>query len=540
MVRLHGTPSPAIEAAAREASAWRSAGHSCAFVSPELRPELLGSRVIGEPGAERPLILDPANRLYLHRYWQYEQRLAEAIGARVAAAPPALDAALLEADLHKFLPVEKPDRAADQRAAARTAAGSRFCLITGGPGTGKTRTVAVVLALLASQAAGKPLRVLLAAPTGKAAIRLTESIRQVLDTIAPGTLPGLEAMTLHRLLGLTPNSAHPRWDEAHPLAADTVIVDEASMIDLALMAKLFAAVPPAARLILLGDSDQLASVETGHVLGDICAAGREAPQGPLGGSICELRENFRVQRDSDRVRELSGLVNAGAAEQAVELLESLPTPDLTGKPLPPASRLAEHLAEPIVAGFRAALSAASPAEALAALGSFRLLCALREGPYGVANLNRMAESALARAGLLVPEKRHYSGRVIMVLRNDYQLRLYNGDIGILLPDPASGGDLRAWFPGEKGGARALPPSRLPDHETAWAMTVHKSQGSEFSRLLLILPDQDTPVLTRELIYTAITRARIGVELWSRPEVLAAAIHRQTRRTGGLREKLRGT
>jgi exodeoxyribonuclease V alpha subunit len=422
---------------------------------------------------------------------------------------------------------------------------SNLCLITGGPGTGKTRTIAVILALLhrqAERAGAEPPRILLAAPTGKAAIRMTESIRRLLEEFpdSAASLAG-DAATLHRLLGLTPDSPLPRYHAAHPLAADLVIVDEASMIDLALMAKLFAAVPATARLILLGDRDQLASVEAGRVLGDICAAalspGAPTAGAPLPIAMVELRENFRFAAESG-IRRLSVRVNAGDAEGALSLLDENRSDDLRSSLLPIPDLLGETLRTRVIAGFRPALEAPTPAEALDALAQFRILSAVREGPFGVVNLNRLTEAALARAGLIALGPRHYRGQPIMVLRNDYNLRLFNGDIGLMLPDETSDGALKAFFRGADGELRRLQPARLPEHETAWAITVHKSQGSEFDRLLFVLPDEDRAILTRELVYTAITRARSGVEIWHRPAILKAAIARRTLRLSGLTDAIR--
>jgi len=553
LLRLNGAPSESLERAAAMVSAWRSDGHSCMPLAElgdvaVLRRELFETRVVGRPDEWKPLILDGADRLYLHRYWKYEQSLAASIRARLAAPPPAADPERLLEDLSRLLPPAASgagDKTADQRAAIQAAFSSNLCVITGGPGTGKTRTIAVILALLhrqAERAAAEPPRVLLAAPTGKAAIRMTESIRRLLEEFpdSAASLAG-DAATLHRLLGLTPDSPLPRYDAAHPLAADLVIVDEASMIDLALMAKLFSAVPPTARLILLGDRDQLASVEAGRVLGDICAAAKSplgaAPDAPLPIAMVELRENFRFAAESG-IRRLSELVNAGDADGAIHLLKEGRFEDLKSAPLPIRDLLGEALRAQAVAGFRPALEAATPAAALEALAQFRILCAVREGAFGVANLNRLTETALARAGLITLGARHYQGQPIMILRNDYNLRLFNGDIGLILPDETADGALRAFFRAADGQLRRLQPARLPEHETAWAITVHKSQGSEFDRLLFILPDEDRPLLTRELIYTAITRARSGVEIWHRPAVLKAAIARRTLRMSGLADAIR--
>jgi exodeoxyribonuclease V alpha subunit len=552
MLRLHGTPHPMLERAAQMVSAHRGEGHICVTIPPEEAEELRATRVVGAPGDFKPLILDAHGRLYLHRYWQYEAQLAAAIRARIGSEA-AFDARLLQRGLARLF--GKATQDADwQRVAAETAVRRNFCVITGGPGTGKTWTIVAVLALLHEQCAarGEKLRVALAAPTGKAAARMKESIQRTMTSDlrfadAHGPLEH-EATTLHRLLGTVPDSPYFRHDAERPLAVDAVIVDEASMVDLALMAKLFAAVPASARLILLGDKDQLASVEAGYVLGDIC----DAPQPE---HIVELRRNRRFAEGSG-IQRLSRAVNAGDADAALAQLET-PHADLSSTSLPRPAALAEALRAQVLDGYRACLETDDPHTALSRLGAFRILSAVRRGPFGVENLNRLAEQALADAGLIERETARvgqtfslpvgdrgqnvratfYRGRPVLITVNDHQLGLFNGDVGMLLPDPEAGGELRAWFLDAAGKLRRILPARLPAHETVFAMTVHKAQGSEFQRVLFLLPDRDTPVATRELVYTAITRGRDAVELWHRPEMLRAAIARRTERASGLREAL---
>jgi exodeoxyribonuclease V alpha subunit len=291
-------------------------------------------------------------------------------------------------------------------------------------------------------------------------------------------------------------------------------------------------VPETARVVLLGDKDQLASVEAGNVLGDICAPSAASP---LRAHIVELRRNRRFADDSG-IQRLSQCVNAGDAEGALALLEEKHR-DISASPLPAPALLGEALRERVLAGWRAALETDDPRAALEHFGAFRILCALRRGPFGVANLNRLAEQTLAEAGLIEPGETFYRGRPVLITSNDYTLHLFNGDVGLLLPDPEARGELRAWFLDAAGALRRILPARLPEHETAFAMTVHKSQGSEFRRVLLVLPDRDTPVATRELVYTGMTRAREAVELWHHEPVLRAAIARRTERHSGLRDAL---
>ncbi|HYV30297.1 MAG TPA: exodeoxyribonuclease V subunit alpha, partial [Candidatus Binatia bacterium] len=435
-----------------------------------------------------------------------------------------------------------------------------------GPGTGKTHTVGVLLALLLEQARGQPLRIALAAPTGKAAARLQESIKKLKPGLPCGdeikaALPE-EAFTVHRLLGSLPDSACLKYNAENPLPFDVVVVDEASMVDLALMSKLFAATAPAARIILLGDKDQLASVEAGAVLGDICHGafdcqlpiadcrlGSIQPALPLAfppianrnlaGCIAQLRKNYRFGADNG-ILALSTAINRGDAERALELL-SAAGKELAGirwAALPTPNQMKERLREQVLGGFGDMLRAPDPRSALQGLNRFRILCALRQGPHGVETSNRLVELILAEAGLISTHSQWYSGRPVMVTRNDPHLKLFNGDIGIILPAGATG-EPRAWFLGADNALRSLLPLRLPAHETVFAMTVHKSQGSEFENVLLVLPDRVNPVLTRELVYTGVTRASRRVELWFTPPVFRAAVARRVERTSGLREALWG-
>ena len=522
--RLAGGTAPELRLVAMCASRARTEGNICVLLAEiaamegvpglaSLRKKLRASGVVGAPGDFAPLILDLQDRLYLRRYWEYEHQLAQAILSRTTAATPSVGG---ETDL--------------QEVAAEKAVSRAFTVITGGPGTGKTRTVMTILRQLRAQAGGEKLRIKLAAPTGKAAARLTESVREVDEK--------LSATTIHRLLGYLPGSPYFRHDAKHPLHADVVIVDEASMVDLALMAKLVAAVPPKARLVLLGDRDQLASVEAGNVLADICAAAESAqPKEPLHGAVVELRRNYRFAEAGDIYR-VSTAINSGEAEAALSALRQTADSAVSWESLPETPRLAEALRARVVAGFRSFLEMRDPLNALQSLDQFRILCAVRHGTFGIEYLNAIAEEVLAEAGLLKPRRGWYSGQPIMITQNDYNLALFNGDSGIILPDPAEGGELRAFFFSAEGKIRRFLPSRLPVHETAFAMTVHKSQGSEFGKVLLVLPENDAPILTRELLYTGLTRAREGVEIWASEAVLRASIARRVVRASGLQEALR--
>ena len=608
--RLAGGNNLELALAAALVSRNRSEGHICldlavvagkpfqeradnaaqAVVCPDLvswTQKLRASLVVGAPGEFRPLILDEAGRLYLHRYWEYERALAAEIKRRAGEFPLAIDEKVLNECVDRLFPdgavlgvhasacsefdtlkgghrthfqsSGKGEEVDWQKVAALTAARRQFCVISGGPGTGKTRTLVRILVLLLELARGKPLRMAVAAPTGKAAARIQDEIRAAKEQLPcanaiKAQLPE-QATTIHRLLGATPDSAFFRHNAKNPLPVDVVIVDEASMVDLALMAKLFAAIPASAKVILLGDKDQLASVEAGAVLGDICAGGfseggvprRLARQGlaelappadvtarpALTDCIVQLRKSYRFGEDS-AIHRLSSAINDGGAPRAVEILNESRAPEsgVAWVKLPEPARLKSALKEKLLAGFQAYFKATDARAALQELSRFRILCALRAGPYGVVRVNELAEEIFEEAGLIRQTGSWYLRRPVMVTRNDYTLRLFNGDTGAILPD-AGGGVPRAFFLGTEGELRAVLPARLPEHETAYAMTVHKSQGSEFERVLIVLPDRDVPILTRELLYTGITRARAGVEIWAGEDVLAAAIGRRVSRSSGL-------
>ncbi|MBC7962406.1 MAG: exodeoxyribonuclease V subunit alpha [Steroidobacteraceae bacterium] len=531
----------------------------------ELQKQLAGTRAVGAPGQYKPLVLDGDGRLYLYRYWKYERDLARVILEKAGSPGSDLDEALLGEGLRRLFPFSAGEGSDWQKIAALAAVQKRFCVISGGPGTGKTSTVVKIIALLLEQAKEKSLRIALAAPTGKAAARLKESIRLMKEKLdcsaAIKSLIPEEVTTIHRLLGVRAGSVRFRHSQDNLLPYDVVIVDEASMVALPLMAKLAVALKGDARLILLGDRDQLASVEAGAALGDICGSGRketfsggfvefvksvageQIPADPSAGAdfpLCDslvvLKRNYRFGVDSG-IGAVARAVNAGQGPSAIALLKEEGHPDSSWQDVPSADRLKQALAEKIVSGYGPYLAAGSPAEALERFDSFRILCALRQGPYGVAGLNALVEEILAEKGLIGRHNRWYVGRPVMVTVNDYQLKLFNGDIGIVLPDPENGGNPRVWFPALEGGLRSVSPVRLPTHETVYAMTVHKSQGSEFDRLLLLLPDRDSEALSRELIYTGITRAKKEVEIWGDQAVFIEAVSRKIDRKSGLGEAL---
>jgi exodeoxyribonuclease V alpha subunit len=523
---------------------------------------LRGSGVVGAPGEAQPLILDGAGRLYLAKYFGFEQAIAAGLLSRLGYRDD-VDGSRLAVLLARHFPGAAPDDG--QQLAAALAVLRTLTVISGGPGTGKTHTVARILAILLELAGDAPLRIRLAAPTGKAAARLAESLHAARAQLAadPATaavaerLPA-EAATLHRLLGYRPAGGF-RHGPDNPLAVDVLVVDEASMVDVPLMARLLQAVPPDARVVLLGDRDQLASVEAGSVLGDICnhgvptawsddlavhlrALGLAPPRACAGARAGPMADGLVVLTESRRFHPGSGIgalaraTNAGDPAAALAVFEE--AGDVRWRELA-AKDLVEAVAGEVTRSLADYRRAADPVESMRRFNSFRMLCAVREGPWGVAAANAEVERVLGRLGLAEPKGGHYAGRPVLITQNDYALQLFNGDVGLLLPDADAGGALRAFFVQSGDRVRRVLPSRLPAHETCFAMTVHKSQGSEFDRVVLLLPDHDSPVLTRELVYTAVTRARQSVEVWSPRAILEQAIARRVRRSSGLREALWG-
>lgn len=586
LTRLSGTGSENLFLAAALASHYQGLGHICCDLSglagktlvegepdspvcPELERWSEGlekEKVVGRPGAYKPLILN-GSRLYLYRYWEYENKLIDFLKERTAAGAGPTDEAVLRAGLTRLFPPPDAEGTDWQKVAALASVWRNYCVISGGPGTGKTFTVAKILALLLEQENSGTQRMALAAPTGKAATRLQEAIRKAQEGLncpdrVRAAMP-LEAFTLHRLLRPVPESPYFYYDSKNPLPFEVVVIDEASMVDLALLSKLVQALPPGSKLILLGDKDQLASVEAGAVLGDICGLGEN--QG-FSRDFCEFYERVTGERldggaKEDRGTEMrdgiislkksyrfgpsSGIgavsraVNAGDGAGAYALMRDEAAPDMRWRDLPRPEALMAALKDPAVSGFSGYFQPGGAEAIFECFGRFRILCALREGPYGVRTLNLLIEQLLRQEGLIRTTGRWYPGRPVMVTRNDYQLRLFNGDMGITLPDTEGTRELRVFFPSPDGGVRKFLPLRLPEHETVYALTVHKSQGSEFDRVLLILPDRDAPLLTRELIYTGITRAREEVEIWGREMIFSRAVSRRLQRSSGLREALWG-
>lgn len=573
-------------------------------------------------GVNYPLVV-MQGRLYFSRYWFYQQQVFYSISTRLHSVTEQTQAQTQAEELSKtlqtlFIPDANKEMAQPdwQMLAAANACLNRFSVITGGPGTGKTTTVTRLLAALISQQPN--LRIALAAPTGKAAARLVESILAAKSKLAQ-TFPlaakiPVTSFTLHRLLGWRPDGFS--YNHKKTLPYDLVIVDEASMVDLPMMAQLMEALAANTRLILLGDKDQLASVEAGSVLGDLCDSGVmvngyhahglqadrskqlealcgmeqgclndyiEAGAPLMANSLTQLRVSHRFTHDSG-IGKLAAAVNAGQFSQVqqsftqyddIHCYTNLAAP--FSKDLTTQTREAEAAwQQQVINGYSQYLQAIeqgeSPYQVLQLFNKFQLLCALRQGSSGLQALNDRVQSLLQNRGLLnidnhqgagfnnsSEQSRWYVGRPVMISRNDYELNLFNGDIGIamMVESKVEGiadgrkakKELRVCFATEDTSAnssadsnaqpkvRQLLPTRLPSHETAFAMTVHKSQGSEFADVALVLPDNHSPVISRELIYTAITRGKKSFSLYSNDEVLAAGVNSQIERASGLRDLL---
>jgi len=479
--------------------------------------------------AASPLTVDPPvlhlddGLLYLDRYWIEEQRVAADILALAAARRSG--SAL---DINRLF----PDSYAEQRGAAELALSRALTVLTGGPGTGKTTTVARLLALLAEQTEldGKPrLRIALAAPTGKAAARLLEAVQLEVDALAPADrerLPAMSATTLHRLLGSRPDtSSRFRHNRENRLPHDVIVVDETSMVSLTMMARLLEAVRPDSRLLLVGDPDQLASVEAGAVLADLVDGLTGVPDSPVATLVTPHRFGESIGALADAIRD-------GDGDAAIEVL-SAGGEHIEWVDVPEPAVVLRKIIVPHALRLREAAILGDIGTALATLENHRLLCAHRRGPYGVAYWNRQIERWLAEQTDMPLWTDWYVGRPILVTANDYGLGLYNGDIGVaVLRD----GGLRAAM-AAAGGPVEFATGRLADVETMHAMTIHKSQGSQAAEVTVLLPPEDSRLLTRELLYTAVTRAREKVRLVGSAEQLRAAVARRAIRATGLSRRL---
>ncbi|MEO8690136.1 MAG: exodeoxyribonuclease V subunit alpha [Solirubrobacteraceae bacterium] len=523
----------------------------------------------GLVGADRPLQL-LGGALYLDRYWREEQQVATDLEALAGAADIAVEADVLAAGITRLFKGEDPD--VRQRQAAAAAVLRRLAVVAGGPGTGKTTTVARIVALLEEQAlatrAAPPL-VALAAPTGKAAARLaeavhTEALRLDIDEATRARLLELEASTLHRLLGWKPGT-HSRFrhDRGNRLPYDVVIVDETSMVSLSLMARLTEAVRREARLILVGDPGQLTSIEAGAVLGDIVGPAADAPRMsaavraavgeasgspvegtapstdvPVGDGIVVLRT---VHRFGGGIERLADAIHAGDADAAISALagEDITWIDTDAGEPAALDRLSAVREAAVTTGLAVieAARAGDAAGAIRELGAFRVLCAHRRGAHGVATWMPRIETWLAAELPGFGTEQWYVGRPLLVTENDHGIRLYNGDTGVVVTSGTTGRPTAAFE--RQGEIVTFSPTRLAAVETVYAMTVHKSQGSQFDTAAVLLPDPDSPILTRELLYTAVTRARARLMLVGTEESIRAAVDRPIARASGLRRRLWG-
>jgi exodeoxyribonuclease V alpha subunit len=588
MTRISGQESPGLFLAAALVSRATSQGHVCLDLSslneiplivgesgtepilfpplPEWQEILVSSSVVGRPGDYRPLIFDDRTRLYLYRYWEYEKTLANTLAQKAALKVEKIDVPLLRKGISRLFSKDRTNGTDWQKVAAFVSVMKKFCVISGGPGTGKSTLIAKILALILEQTINYgEIHVALAAPTGKAAARLQEAVNKAkkgLSTdkhVKAAIIP--EASTIHRLLGTINGSPYFRHNAENLLPFQLVVIDEASMVDLALMSKLVRAIPSASRLILLGDRDQLASVEAGAVLGDICNTApinsfsktfskslceitgenidisQDTTGSPLQDCVVQLQKNYRFGIESG-IGKVSTTVNKGDGDLALDQMKGRTYHDIAWKALPTANKLYSQLKDSVLRGYKPYLTTTDPFEAFQLFEQFRIMCTLRKGPYGVLAVNHLVEQILQDNKLINLDMSWYKGRPVLITRNDYEIGLFNGDICIILPDPESNSDLRAFFVSQDRTLRKFLPFRLPEHETAYAMTVHKSQGSEFENALLLLPDRTSPVMTRELIYTGITRAKKSVEVWGREPVFLEGIKQRTFRASGLRDALR--
>ena len=492
------------------------------------REALRESPAVAAPGSaqRRPLVLDERDRLYLARFRSAERRVADRLLALAApaASGPGRSRTLVDA----LFPADDVER----RRAARTMLERRFCVVTGGPGTGKTTLAARLIALLVGVGFARPERVALAAPTGKAAARIQEAVGRQTSELATH-VPALHgyvarASTVHRLL----SRARGGYSSRRSLALDLLVLDEASMVDLRLMARLLEALPERVRLVVLGDANQLASVQPGAVLGDLCDAAA-AQDGPLHACVVALTKSYRFAAGGG-IGRLAAAIVGGDAEAALAALRDATDPVTELRPAGHAddfARIAAAYARE-VRGTLHPRSCATAGRRLPPFPAARVLCAHRVGPFGAERFNRLVEARLRDRGLAPRAERFYAGRPIIVTRNDPVTGLSNGDTGVVLHRD---GTVRVWFPelGTDAEPFEVAPARLPEHESFFALTVHRSQGSEYDEVAFVPGPSDSRVATRELFYTAVTRARRKVTVYGSAAAVVAAVERVTERAGGL-------
>lgn len=517
-------------------SAALRSGHTCLLISEDDACLLQQSKLVS-PHNNTPLVVD-ASRLYFQRYWHYECHIAQHIQQKIKI-PQALPDTFNEILDHYFTP-QKANEVDDQRLAAQGVAIQTFSIVTGGPGTGKTTTALRILALLQEIAwlqTDQFLHIALVAPTGKAAMRLQEAIGigknsqpfQYVSEKIKQAIPE-QVSTIHRLLGAQANSSTFKHNANNPLIHDLLVIDEASMVDLALMSKLLSALKPSARLILLGDKDQLTSVESGAVLGDLSHA---LPEHTL-----KLTKTWRF---SSEIKALANAINQQQARKAWQLLlnEGYLTLNLIDDKLNSNTVAIDYIMQQYRPYIDSIQYNAGIEVNFEAFINFQVLCSNRKGKHGVeainAEIERRISHYLAPYTTTQQGSQWYIGRPIMITRNNPEMHLYNGDIGICLAD--SSGQLAVYFQLPNGKIKKEIPARLPDCETVYAMTIHKSQGSEFKHVLLALPEHYNPVLCKELIYTGVTRAKKRVSIIAKWEVFKQSVQQKVERVSGLRQRL---
>jgi exodeoxyribonuclease V alpha subunit len=578
-------PDKKIQAQAWLLSKRLAEGHVCIGIreAEELRAEIpyqvhsvaeltAVASLVGRPGDVKPFIID-GERMYLQRYHRYESAIAERIRKMTengrAKAAERMQLLETQADLIRSLEADYPlegltaEQQIDwQLIAALNALTDDFSIITGGPGTGKTTTLAKLLRIL--YACQPDAAVALAAPTGKAAMRMLESLKRSASNYPEEVRQRIEALkprTLHRLLGWKKGQVTFKYNADRPLEFDFVVIDEASMVDLPMFHKLLDACGERTRLILLGDKDQLASVEAGSLLGDLCHASSSstlnrftsdkcawfnrfikdpartitevyhAPaEGPLSGRIVELRLSHRFKGQGG-IGMLSRAIIAGDAAAVAVMADAPATAEVRFD-----ADCSEKLLEEFILGYSEYILEPNPGEALKKLNQLRVLVAVREGDRGLYAVNRRIEQLLQQKKLITTGVDFYENRPVIVTQNNYELDLYNGDVGITRLE---NGRSRVWFEDAAGEMRSVPAASLSHCETVFAMTIHKSQGSEFDKVLVLLPEgTDTPILTRELLYTAVTRAKKSVLLQAGADTLRHTTEQRVRRISGVQERLR--
>ncbi|HPU29140.1 MAG TPA: exodeoxyribonuclease V subunit alpha [Syntrophorhabdaceae bacterium] len=490
------------------------------------------AEVVGTSDEFRPLILRNERMLYLNRYWQYEKVFVAKMLQKISLKPAKLDNSLIMPIINRLFPETDEDDKDMQKMAAINAVENNFLVISGGPGTGKTFTISKILALLIEAGSGN-LSIALAAPTGKAAARLKAMIKDLKMKIdcpeyVRANMPE-EVYTIHRLLGLSYRTRRFEFNEKNPLPYDVVIVDEGSMVDLPLMSKLLEATKDSTKIILVGDKDQLSSVEPGAVFGELCETIQDMPN-----MIVILKKNFRFGRDSG-INRLAELIKEGNGHEAMHLIKEGRLENISWREVESQSHLRLMIENYIVERYTSFFDASSSIEEVFLhFDKFHVLCALRHGPFGILAINDLIEKALSDKKIIRAFKKWYRGKPIMITANDYSLKLFNGDTGIIFEDPENSDFLKIFFKTEEG-LKKIAPQRIADFETAYAITVHKSQGSEFDDIVFILSDTSSEIFTRELIYTAITRAKRSIEIWGNEQLFIEAIKKRIERKSGIKD-----